>query len=63
MSLVNRPHLSLLSWECHRDTLSYMETIAHRELRNNSAAVLRRVEAGESLEITNRGRAVAAWCP
>ena len=40
-----------------------METIAHRELRNNSAAVLRRAEAGESLEITNRGRAVARLVP
>lgn len=43
--------------------LSYMETLVHRKLRNNSAAVLRRVEAGESLEITNRGRAVARLVP
>lgn len=36
-----------------------MSTISHREMRNNSAAVLRRVEAGETFIITNHGRPVA----
>lgn len=40
-----------------------MRTIPHRELRNNSAAILRAVEAGESLTITNHGHAVAHLIP
>jgi len=40
-----------------------METITHRELRDNSAAVLRRVEAGESILVTNRGRPAALIGP
>lgn len=40
-----------------------METIAHRELRNRSAEVLRRAESGESLQITNHGRPVAFLTP
>ncbi len=37
-----------------------MRRITHREMRNNSGEVLRAVEAGESIEVTNNGR-VAAW--
>ncbi|RBY83863.1 type II toxin-antitoxin system prevent-host-death family antitoxin [Geodermatophilus sp. TF02-6] len=40
-----------------------METISHREMRNNSAEVLRRVEAGETLLVTNHGRPVALLSP
>lgn len=40
-----------------------MERVTHRELRNHSAEVLRRVEAGESLTITNRGRVTAVISP
>lgn len=40
-----------------------MERIAHRELRNNSAEILRRVAAGESFEITNHGEVVAVLQP
>ncbi|MDQ6522424.1 type II toxin-antitoxin system prevent-host-death family antitoxin [Nocardioides sp. LHD-245] len=36
-----------------------VERIPHRELRNNSAEILRRVAAGESFEITNHGQVVA----
>lgn len=36
-----------------------MERIPHRELRNSSAEILRRVAAGESFEITNHGEVVA----
>lgn len=38
-------------------------TIPHRELRNNSSAVLRAVAAGETIEITNNGEVVAVLVP
>ncbi|MDO5092908.1 MAG: type II toxin-antitoxin system prevent-host-death family antitoxin [Propionibacteriaceae bacterium] len=37
--------------------------ISQRELRNDSAAVLRRVEAGEELTVTRRGVPVARLLP
>ncbi|MDO5094583.1 MAG: type II toxin-antitoxin system prevent-host-death family antitoxin [Propionibacteriaceae bacterium] len=40
-----------------------MSTITHRELRNNSAEVLRRVEAGETLRVTNHGMLTAVIGP
>ncbi len=40
-----------------------MTEIPLRELRNEVSAVLRRVEAGESLRVTVRGRAVADLVP
>ncbi|MGO4690577.1 type II toxin-antitoxin system Phd/YefM family antitoxin [Glaciibacter sp. 2TAF33] len=40
-----------------------MKTIAHRELRNRSADVLRSVQAGESFEVTNNGEVVAMLTP
>lgn len=43
--------------------MCYMATISHREMRNNSAEVLRRVEAGEELVVTNHGRPVARLSP
>jgi prevent-host-death family protein len=45
-------------------TIVAMEVeIASRELRNNTADLLRRVEAGEEIVITTRGRRVAALVP
>lgn len=44
-------------------TLCYMTTITHRELRNNSAEILRRVEAGETLQVTNNGTPAAVIGP
>lgn len=38
-------------------------TIPHRELRNNSSAILRDVQAGESIEISNHGEVVAILVP
>ncbi|MPZ64283.1 MAG: type II toxin-antitoxin system prevent-host-death family antitoxin [Pseudonocardiaceae bacterium] len=38
-------------------------TIPHRELRNNSSAVLRDVQAGETVFVTNNGEVVAALVP
>lgn len=40
-----------------------METIPHRELRNNSSAVLARVRSGESLAVTNHGEITAILSP
>lgn len=40
-----------------------MTEIAARELRNQTADVLRRVEAGERVIITSRGRPVAELIP
>jgi prevent-host-death family protein len=40
-----------------------MKAITVRELRNNGADVLDRVEAGESLTVTRSGRAVATLTP
>jgi prevent-host-death family protein len=36
-----------------------MERVGIRELRQNASAILRRVAAGESFEVTDRGRPVA----
>lgn len=40
-----------------------MRTVPQRELRNDIGRVLREVEAGESVEITVRGRVVAELGP
>lgn len=40
-----------------------MSVISQRQLRNDSASILRRVEAGESFVITNRGVEVARLVP
>ncbi len=40
-----------------------MPTISHRELRNQSAEVLRRVADGEAFEVTNHGVVVAHLSP
>lgn len=40
-----------------------MKTISQRELRNDSAAVLRAVESGETLTVTRRGVPVARLTP
>lgn len=38
-------------------------TIPHRELRNNSSTVLREVQAGETVYVTNNGEVVAMLVP
>jgi prevent-host-death family protein len=40
-----------------------MTEVPSRELRNNTAAVLRRVQAGEEITITVRGKPVAEVVP
>lgn len=39
------------------------ETIAQRDLRNDNAEIMRRVEAGESFVITRNGRPIADLAP
>jgi prevent-host-death family protein len=43
--------------------MCYMEKVGVRELRQNASKVLRRVAAGEVIEVTDRGRAVARIVP
>lgn len=40
-----------------------MQTISQRQMRNDSADILRRVAAGESFIVTNRGVEVARLVP
>lgn len=40
-----------------------METVSHREMRNRSGELLRRVEAGESVLVSNNGRLAAMIVP
>lgn len=40
-----------------------MRTVSHREMRNQSGELLRSVEAGESVIVTNNGRPVAVLSP
>jgi len=40
-----------------------MNSVTHREMRNDSGALLRRVAAGETIMITNHGRPVAVIGP
>lgn len=40
-----------------------METIPHRELRNNSSKVLARVKAGETIAVSNHGEIAAVLVP
>lgn len=46
-----------------RATLLAMDTVSHRELRNRSGEILRRVEAGETVQISNRGKVIALVSP
>lgn len=40
-----------------------MQTIAQRELRNDNAEIMRRVEAGETFVVTRNGRPIAEIRP
>lgn len=39
--------------------MSHMERVGVRELRRDASAILRRVAAGETIEVTDRGRPIA----
>lgn len=39
--------------------MSHMDQVGVRELRRQASAILRRVAAGETVEVTDRGRPVA----
>lgn len=43
--------------------MSHMERIGIRELRQNASEYVRRAEAGETIEVTDRGRPVARLSP
>lgn len=43
--------------------LQHMETIGVRELQQHASAALRRVERGETIGVTDRGRLVAVLAP
>jgi prevent-host-death family protein len=43
--------------------MCYMQRVGVRELRQNASGVLRRVAAGEVIEVTDRGRPVARIVP
>jgi prevent-host-death family protein len=40
-----------------------MATVGIRELRQRASELLRRVEAGETIEVTDRGRPIAVLAP
>ena len=44
-------------------TMCYMERVGVRELRQNASVYLRRVSAGETIEVTDRGHPVARLVP
>lgn len=44
-------------------SLTHMDTIGVRELQQRASAALRRVENGETLGVTDRGRLVAILAP
>lgn len=43
--------------------MSHMERVGIRELRQNASEYVRRAEAGEIIEVTDRGRPVARLSP
>jgi prevent-host-death family protein len=43
--------------------MCYMKIVTHREMRNQSGDILRRVAAGESVQISNNGRLTAMIVP
>ncbi len=40
-----------------------MDTVTHREMRKSSGEILRRVAAGQSIQVTINGRVVAVIAP
>ena len=40
-----------------------MKTVTHREMRNESGEILRRVANGETIQVTNRGQVAALIVP
>ena len=43
--------------------MCYMKEITHRQMRNDSADILRRVAAGETILVTNNGQPAAVIGP
>jgi len=57
--------IAAMCYVCYtlRKVVRMDETLAHRELRNRSAEVLRNVQNGASYQITNHGEVVAVLLP
>ena len=51
------------AWVASRATVRYMKEITHRQMRNDSAEVLRHVAMGETILVTNNGRPAAVIGP
>jgi prevent-host-death family protein len=61
-SLPDRKVIHALATVCYRFTMK-LRTITQRELRNDSAAVLREVEAGRTIVVTRNGTPVGELRP
>ena len=48
---------------CYNCVMSLLDRVGIRELRQNLSVYLRRVQTGEPLEVTDRGRPVALLVP
>lgn len=61
--LVNRDVRKTYLETSPRATVCYMKEITHRQMRNESASLLRQVEAGETILILNSGQPAAIIGP
>src|SRR6184192_684455 len=57
------PSRSVDARPLHVLQVTHMATVGIRELRQRASELLRRVEAGETIEVTDRGRPVAVLAP
>lgn len=54
---------TLRTTEARKRYIRSMTTISQRELRNDNAQIMRRVEAGERFTVTRRGKPIADVVP
>lgn len=59
--IIRSQHLATMCYDCYTRDMS--KTITQRELRNDSAAILREVQAGETIIVTRNGVPVAELRP
>jgi prevent-host-death family protein len=60
---LSKAHLAGNSRPALCATLCDMRTVTHREMRNQSGAILRRVADGETIQVTNNGQVAALIVP
>lgn len=58
-----RPETRRFGRRLRRATLCDMRTVTHREMRNQSGEILRRVADGETIQVTNNGQVAALIVP